>query len=120
MAGSIGAVSCSFVHGECKPLSQRIPVWETPGLSGYGAQKLGLGDAPFRVSAVYFGSEANAEAWLVLVQATVGTTVTITNDRSEAFANCLIQRVGEPRWSPAVNASSTHRCEVLVEGVRTA
>lgn len=120
MSGSIGAVACSFVKGECPPLGQRVRVYQTPGHTGYGASKLGLGDAPFRVSAIMFGFKAALDTWLALIQSTQSTTVTITNDRSQAFANCLIKQVGAPVWGPAKNSLSNYRVEIPIEGVRTA
>ena len=120
MAGSIGGIACSFVKGECQPLGQRVPTWEAVGHSGYGASKLGLGNAPFRVSAIMFGFKGALDTWLALVQATQGTTVTITNDRSQAFASCLIKNVGTPQWGPAKNANSDYKVTIPIEGVRTA
>lgn len=124
MAGSIGAVACSFVKGECPPLGMEIPTWRATGHSGYGASKTGLGDGAFRVRAIMFGFNVAPgwalNAWIALIRATRGTTVTITNDRGEAFANCLILRVGEPAWGPAKNSLSDYRVEIPVEGVRTA
>ena len=102
-------------------MTQRLKTWQTAGVSGYGAKKLGQGDAAFQVNAVlYTTSNAAAQTWLALIQAARGTIVTITNDAGVAFANCLIQQVGPPIVKAAVSSATAVRAQIQLSGVRTA
>ncbi|MBE3131960.1 MAG: hypothetical protein IMZ55_00675, partial [Acidobacteria bacterium] len=55
MADTLGGVTSDAIHGWPPGLKQRVATWQTPGIAGYGAQLLGLGDGEFQLSAVKFG-----------------------------------------------------------------
>lgn len=120
MAG-IGGVACDFVRGDLRALKERVEVWSVPGIDGYGAQKLGLGDADFLFTGVIHDTVANVTAWVAAIAALQGTAlVSIVDDWGVTFTNCLITRVGMPRRSAWKDGSIACRCELDVEGVKTA
>ena len=119
---SIGAVTCTFVRGTPHVGVQRVHVWETAGIDGYGAQLLGLGDCPFQVLAVCvdaapFGvGYTNVAQWGQNIQALQGTIVSIINDWGTTYQKCLIAKTSQIRISVFGNGA---KGEILIEGVST-
>ena len=116
MAASVGGVSCTFVKGVASDPTERVVIYQVPGIDGVGAQLLGLGDAAFRFQAVLYGTAAALTTWIASMQALKGTLVTIVDDWAISHTNCLIVRLGQPRKRPASDVNK-QRCEILVEGV---
>ncbi|MFA7254125.1 MAG: hypothetical protein WC107_06260 [Patescibacteria group bacterium] len=113
---SIGAVTCSFVKGEAPLPKQRVALWQVPGLNGYGAQRMGLGDSEFRFVAVFYGTRNNVVAWANAIQALQGTLQTVINDWGGYYYRCLIVRTSPPQITMAYHAGGA-RGEILIEGV---
>lgn len=119
MAG-IGGVACDFVRGDLRAVKERVEIWQVPGLDGYGAQKMGLGDSDFLFTAVLHDSVANVTSWITNLAVLQGAVVSIVDDWGVTFTNCLITRVGIPRRTPFAHGTIACRAEVDVEGVKTA
>ena len=113
---SIGGVTCTFVKGEAPLPKQRVMLWHVPGVDGYGAQRMGLGDSEFQFVCVYYGSPANVLAWALAVQALQGTLVSVTNDWGNTYLRCLVLKIGEPKYTPALFQGGA-RGEIVVQGV---
>jgi len=113
---SIGGIPCTFVRGAPHAPAQRVQLWEVPGIDGYGAQLLGLGDSPFQFAVVLLDSliAANVYNWAQSVQATPGTIATIVNDWGTSYTRCLIVKTSAPKYTPW-NAGA--KGEIVVEGV---
>lgn len=120
---SIGAVSCSYVQGSSRGLMQRLLTWFVPGTNGTFGMKLGINDSAFSFRVIKYDTHANALSWKTALEATVGTVVTITDDQTQAWTNCLVKSIGggDGRWrTPALNsgvAGVTTRGELTVSGV---
>jgi len=119
---TVGAVSCDFVHGSIGPKSERLDVYELPGVDGYGAHKLGLGNGDFELVAVGFGSQAVLTAWQTSLKALVGTVVSITTDTGVTTTGCLIKEVGNIEVAAAAwsaGALTDRRGQIQIKGVVT-
>jgi len=118
---TIGGITCTFVKPDfVRGPKQRLEVWQSPGLDGYGAQSLGLGDAEFRVTAVFYEVSADVEAWFRLLELLQGTIVSITDDWGLTYTGLLIVRVGEPLRRAAWGVDFDTRGELRIEGVKVA
>lgn len=93
MAANVGGEACQFVRGTAPGLSRRTETWQIAGVSGYGAQTMGLGDAPFRFIAEQFDDDAAIDTWLANLEGKRGTAVTIVNDIGDSFTNRFIEGV---------------------------
>jgi hypothetical protein len=113
---SINGIPCTFVKGEAPVAKQRTVTWELPGIDGYGAQLLGLGDTDFQFVLVLYSTIVSVNAWSCSVQALQGQIVTVINDWGNVFARCLIKKASPPKLSPAYHAGGC-RGELAVEGV---
>lgn len=118
MAG-IGGVSCDMVKGNARGLKQRVEVWQLPGIDGYGAHKVGQGDAEFSFLGIKYDTAANVQSWVAAIEALQGTVVSIVDDWGVTFTPCLIVSVGRPRRMAAVRPGSSYTCrgEIEVLGV---
>jgi len=114
---TIGGTSCSFVRGNAAAQKNRVQTFQRPGIDGYGAVVLGLGNSRSRFQLVLYDSDANIRTWLTTVEGYQGTVVEITNDDGEQVPNLLVERVGQPRVTAADQGSGEKRAEVAVEGV---
>ena len=112
-------IPCTFLHAVGSPqnLKERVTVWQLPGLDGYGAQRLGKGDAPFGFTAVRYASESVVEGWIIDMEALQGQIVSAVDDWNRAHTNLLVSRVGQPVKTPALSHLGTTRGEVNLFGV---
>lgn len=123
MAASItspteGIIPCTFLHGPPPGvLKERVSIWSLPGLDGYGAQRLGLGNAPFTFTAVLYSSLDDVVAWLIRIASTQSHIVGVVDDRNKSHSNLLIRLVEEPDIIPAISHVGTFRGEVQLSGV---
>lgn len=119
---SAGSVTCDLLSGPAPELRERVETWQVPGIDGYGAQKLGKGDAEYTFRAVLFGTAADIDAWYVTVQALQGTIVTVTDDWATAAGTILVTKVSQLRKTTAKGVKGgvafQARGEVLIEGVK--
>jgi len=91
---SIGAVSFDIMRGLPQELKTRTEAWETPGISGYGALRLGEGDAEFELTCVkYVADNATALTHAGTVINLQGTVATVTDDHATAYPSVLIRHV---------------------------
>lgn len=91
---SIGAVSFDIIRGLPQELKTRVEAWETPGISGSGAMRLGEGDAEFELVAVHYAADNTAA--MVHAGTTINlqsTVVTVTDDHGDAYLSVLIKHV---------------------------
>ena len=116
----VGGTSCTFVKGRPGGERSRISLWAAQGYSGYGAVKSGKGHTSFRFQCVGYDTYANLKTWIAALEAKVGTTVTIVDDHADSHANCFIASIRpiQPQIAAASSSVSTHRCELIVEGVQ--
>lgn len=122
MAGTVGSVNCTFLHGEITPLTERVVPFLRLGIDGFGAQLLGKGESEFRLTAVQYGSDATVRAWATSIRALKGATlpVTITVDQGTAVPFCLITAVSELRRTERFDdGAGDTRGELSIAGVVT-
>ena len=116
MAGSIGGVSCDLVSGRFAALKETIETWRIPGIDGYGAQLLGLGDSSFEFTGVKFGSNATIESWFSDIEALQGNIVSVFDDWGDTYSNLLVTGV-----SPSTKRVALHqggvRGQMTVQGL---
>ena len=115
---SIGGVVCTFVRGEAPLPKQRVMLWHVPGIDGYGAQCMGLGDSEFQFVCVAYGTRLTVGQWATAVQSLQGKLVIVVNDWGTAYSRCLVCKISPPRYSPALFQGGA-RGEIIVEGVVT-
>lgn len=90
---SIGAVSFDIMRGLPQSLRTRTEAWETPGISGVGALRLGEGDAEFELVCVkYAVDNAAALVHAGYVDNLQGTVVTVTDDNGDAYLSVLVRQ----------------------------
>ena len=99
---SIGPVSCLYVRRVIPASKLRTRTWVVPGISGYGSKVLGYGDSEWTIEAEYWSNNAGVDVWLLQVQALQGSIVTIIDDHSDTYLNCLIKEISQPQKSPAI------------------
>jgi hypothetical protein len=116
---SIGGIACTFVRGDAPLPKQRVMLWHVPGIDGYGAQRMGLGDSEFQFRCIAYGTVSAVGAWAIAVQALQGQLVTIVNDWGTSYPRCLICRASPPRYTTAKIGTTQARGEIIVEGVVT-
>jgi hypothetical protein len=112
----VGGITCTFVKGEAPLPKQRLVLWQVPGIDGFGAQTMGLGDSEFQFVCVYYGTPANVGAWARAIQAMQGQVVTVVNDWGTTYARCLLCRMTPPHYTPAAHQGGA-RGEIRIEGV---
>jgi len=116
MSGTIGGITCDWVKGIAPSGKMRLDVWQVPGISGYGAQKLGAGDSACAFRCIRVLSSANLDTWEASIEALQGAIVTVVNDRGKTYTRFLVSRIGIPQRVPAYpNEKST----IIVQGVIT-
>ena len=114
---TFGGQTTDFVKGKARGRKQRVELWQRPGVDGYGAQLLGLGDSDATFVLVRYGTLAAVSSWMTLIEAMQGTSVTIVDDDNETITGFLVTRVGQPRIQSADQGSSEKRMQVQVRGV---
>ena len=114
---AIGGQVCTFVRGHLADGRQRVRVWEVPGLNGYGAKRMGLGDSDWSVLAEIKSTSAVCNAFIANIEAMQGSIVTIVNDWGDTFLNCLITKVGRPEKAAEIRYGGA-RVRIRIEGVR--
>ena len=122
MAIEIGGVSCTLIMVRLSDLTQRVTSWQVPGLTGYGAQTLGMGDSGSLIRLIKYGNTAEVEAWIVAVQLLKGTIVAVTEQRADSevtYTSLLVQGVSQPAVRAAYVPGGTirERGEIVVRGV---
>ena len=117
---SIGGVTCTFVRGSPPAPKQRVMLWRVAGIDGYGAQRMGLNDSPFEVTAVIYTNAVGLQIWKTALENLQGTIVSITNDLGVSFTRCLVTGVSPMQSMAALAAGGiTQRGEITVVGVVT-
>lgn len=114
---SVGGISCSFVRGTAGALKERVELWQRPGLDGYGAQKLGLGDSDSSFRCSLYGDKATVYGWIGSLEALQGSIAVVVNDDDESVS-LLISDVTAGRVTAALGAGG-YRAELVVSGVVT-
>jgi len=119
---NVGGIECTFVKGEVRGLKPRGVVWQVPGLNGYGAQVLGLGDAEFEFRAILYSTLAVVETWFRTIEALQFSTVSIVDDGAITYTNLMITSVGIPQRQVAIDPGASYdtRGEITVSGVKVA
>lgn len=110
-------VNCDLIRGRASVLKEKCEVWESPGIDGYGAQKLGKCDAPFEFSVVWYGSKSYVEGQYVALCNAQGNLGEINDDWLSQHLNLLFVQVGDLSRTPAIPFEC--RGETLIRGVRT-
>jgi len=118
MAG-IGGVGCTFVKGAAQSPKEEVETWRVPGLDGYGAQLLGLGDSSFQFTGILWTvSKALAVAWVEAIEDLQGQVIDVIDDWGTDWGNLLVTKVGQPKFRAIIAAGGiTCRAEVEVEGI---
>lgn len=79
MAG-IGGVTCTFVSGMTPDLAERVVTFQIPGMDGYGAQTMGLGDSECMIVGRNLASNADMRTWFNALRALQGQLITVVDD----------------------------------------
>jgi len=91
---TLGDQTFHIIRGLPASLKQRVDVWEVPGIDGYGAQTLGLGDARFGLTCIaYTASSGAANTLIGLVEAMQGTLQTLVDDWGDTYTSLLVEKV---------------------------
>lgn len=114
---SVGGQACTFLKGEAPSQKMRTRIWQIPGIHGYGAQLLGLGDSQFEFTAVLLSTAAGVATWVGLIEAMQGTIVSVITDWGNTYSNCLITEISQPQVTTAVGYGITARGELKIKGV---
>jgi len=122
MAGTIGAISCTFVRGCLPPLRAEADVWRVAGIDGYGIHLLGDGDAAGRLLVSLLSNDAGVDTWAAFLHALQGEIVTVVNDHGDTTTNVFLAAVGNLRKSAAYQPGGavTTRGEIEIEAIVTA
>lgn len=115
MTAQIGDISCTFVKGSSTDDQSRVRIWRAPGMSGFGAHKVGAGENRFEFEAVFYSEEHYVEAWFTSIEALRGTVVTIVDDYNKSHTNCLILDTGRRLKTPRSGGSIGRK---TITGVR--
>ena len=112
------SVTCNMNKGGGTEKSERIETWQVPGVDGYGAQRMGLGDTDFAFRAIQFDTTANLVTWYANLRACKSSLVTITDDRNIVWVNLILEEVSgfDPQVAYNPAAPTNFRGEVLLRG----
>jgi hypothetical protein len=113
---TVAGITCTFVRGDAPAPKQRVQLWQMPGVDGFGAQTLGLGDSEFQFTAVFYGTRSAVGAWAASIQALQGRLAVVVNDWGTSYPRCLICKISVPKYSPAAFQGGA-RGEIVLEGV---
>jgi len=107
-----------MIKGRAQGRQERLETWQVPGVDGYGAQRLGVGESPLFFRLIKFDSIATLNTLYGNLLPAKKYPVTITDDRGIVYTNCIIEMVGEfdpvVAYNPA--APTNFRVEVIVQG----
>jgi len=117
---SIGGVDCDLIIAPDGPqeLKERVAVFERPGYTGAGSQRLGLAPGEFAYVAVKIDTLANCLTWAAALEALQGDVVTI-EDGFETFTDrCLVLHATLTARAAVYShvSGATHRFEMRIEG----
>jgi hypothetical protein len=91
---SLSTVTVNILIGLPPELRTRLEIWQTPGIDGYGAQQLGLGDSDFAMTTVaYCASNDDANTMLKNIAYMQGEVVDIVDNWGDSYLACLVKRV---------------------------
>ena len=113
---SIAGIACTFCRGHIPANRPRVRVWQVPGVNGYGAKILGLGESEFRILVEIQSTSLGANTFYAAMEALQGSIVTIINDWGNIFTNCLLTRIGPPQKVAQIPLGARMRVEI--DGVR--
>jgi hypothetical protein len=117
MAVSVGGVACSIVRGDVKLPTERVALWQTAGMDGYGAHLLGEGNAEGRFQCVLYSTAAGVATWFSALEALVGSVVTVVNDWGTSYSSFLVVALSEPIRQAALHVGGGAIGRVEVRGV---
>lgn len=120
MTASIGIVGCDFLKGMVPNPKRRVKVWNRDGIAGVAAQDLGLGDAEFKLTAIYSNSTAAVQSWAAALYLLQGTVVILQDDWGTSHSNCLITKVAPVVITPYMDPTTATikargECEIVGE-----
>lgn len=97
---SIGAIQCSIVRGNPRLQTERVELYQVPGIDSYGVHLIGKGDGRWRASAVLYSTPSLVELWYQSIQSQVGSLVIITNDWGVQCPQSILIGVSPLRKTP--------------------
>jgi len=115
---SVGGITCDYVHGSAAGKKETTHLWRVPGLDGYGAHLLGLGDSETVFRAVRFNTAAAVHVWVGLLESLQGQVIVVVNDWAETVSGFFVTRVGRPQITADLGNGGA-RGEIEIEGVIT-
>lgn len=114
-SSSIGGIDVAIVRGLPQRMRPRVQTWEVPGLNGYGAAKLGNGNAPFEFSTItYADSFDGANDVIDAMLPLQGTIVSIFDDWGDEYENVLLIE-GVPSKMPLIWEGNANAVRVTVQ-----
>ncbi len=110
---ALGAVTVDILRGLVQPQKQRMDVWETPGVDGYGALKMGFGDAETDLQSVTFSADIAAARTLKgALGGLQGTVISLTDDWGTNFTRILVKEVGVIVLQPVIYLGNANAVRV--------
>jgi len=95
-------IACDILRGNFRPLVERLDIYNTPGVNGYGVQKLGKKDSPFIFKAIKYGSEATVETFATNIAALQGQICTFEDDWGQVRVRMLVAETSIPEKRPEI------------------
>ena len=114
---TVGGVTVDVMRGRPTGNKSRSVVYRVSGTDGYGYQIFGAGDSAFAIELIRFGSRATVDAFVLAIEALVGTSVTIVDAFGQSFTGCEVVTVSTPRRKNVLPQGV--RCLLTINGIRT-
>lgn len=119
---SINSFQFDIMRGLPANLKQRVSFWQTPSITGYGAQKLGYGDADFTIELTkYSASNSDANELINGIENLVSEITTFIDDYGDEYDNILITKFGTKIKLPCIfnGNESAVRVTIVIEACAT-
>jgi hypothetical protein len=110
---AIGGITVDLMNGFPATMQQRVDMWQTPGIDGYGAQKIGRGNGEYALSTItYKTSDADANSHIAACAALAGTVVSITDEWGDTYSSSsIVLKVVSNKSYVLKEGVATWRCE---------
>ncbi len=122
--GTVAGINTQIVNANAPTArKQRVKVWWRAGHNGRGAHKLGVNQAEWEFQLIFFGTDAQCDAWAISIDALQATVVTIVDSIPDSYTKMLIVTITNKQKRPALHAGGLGltgmRCEMTIAGVMT-
>lgn len=111
----IGPVYCVTMLGASFPApSERVKVWQRPGIDGYGLARLGKANTELVITVTHFGTSYSCNQWRDNLAVLIGTRVRLTNAFGETHSDTFLEKIQRYQKMRIVDPENghTHRAEM--------